>query len=213
VFRALTRSQGSSPRILEEHSLPERQNRKSDRYAATSRKNSLPQTLPRGTLPHGGLPAPPTPLAGLRRQTPAGRPSTRLGVAVPPGSVIIHRMRGSGNYPQGELHGGGPPRLAWIPAQEARKKYGPALASASNQVAHVAAGTRNPLHSRAPLGTASCCYYSEFSTEPVCTRSTLPCATGVIIEAYVTGLNHGGNMSTAKKVAPDTSASVDSETQ
>jgi Immunity protein 27 len=30
-------------------------------------------------------------------------------------------------YPQGELHGGGLPRLTWIPAQEARERYGPAL--------------------------------------------------------------------------------------
>jgi Immunity protein 27 len=34
-------------------------------------------------------------------------------------------------YSQGELHGGGPPRLTCIPEQEARERYGPALVAAS----------------------------------------------------------------------------------
>jgi hypothetical protein len=33
-------------------------------------------------------------------------------------------------YPQGELHGGGPPRLTSIPAQDARERYGPAVVAA-----------------------------------------------------------------------------------
>lgn len=30
-------------------------------------------------------------------------------------------------YPQGHMHGGGPPRLTWIPVDKVRTKYGDAL--------------------------------------------------------------------------------------
>jgi hypothetical protein len=32
-------------------------------------------------------------------------------------------------YPQGHLHGGGPPRLTWLAATQAREKYGLAIAA------------------------------------------------------------------------------------
>jgi hypothetical protein len=48
------------------------------------------------------------------------------------GWEVLYRDPGDGRFwehrnPQGELHGGGPPLLKFIPDGEARKKYGPAL--------------------------------------------------------------------------------------
>ena len=45
------------------------------------------------------------------------------------GWEVLYRDPGDGRdweqgYPQGELHGGGPPMLRFIPESEARKKYG-----------------------------------------------------------------------------------------
>jgi hypothetical protein len=51
---------------------------------------------------------------------------------LPSGWAILYRDRGDARlweltYPQGELHGGGPPRLTWIRAQEACQRYGLAV--------------------------------------------------------------------------------------